>query len=439
MSDILKIQGGKKLHGSIKPQGSKNEAFQVIAAALLTTEDVLMKNVPNILDITNLFQILKTLGVVIEQVSEDSFRLNASAVNVEKMKTREFTDLFSKLRGSLLIAGAMLGRFGTSIIQQPGGDKIGVRPVTTHINGFIDLGATIESNGDFQKLELLNIPSKRITMREASVTGTANVILASVLSKSTTHRIEIYNAGCEPYIQQLCMMLNNMGAKISGIGTNLIIIESVEKLHKTEHTIAPDMIEIVSLISLGVVCGEGILIEGANVGHIGDIANIVLGKLGVFIEERPEGIFIPEHRDYAIKKPTTPGRSIRIIYDDKWPGLSPDHISSLVVLCVYAKGIITIRQRMFDRRLLFCDVLNTMGAEIVMSHHQEVTVIGNNRSRTLIGLEMASPDIRAGMALLIAALSADGESVIKNANQIHRGYENIVERLKNLGAHIESL
>lgn len=439
MSDTLRISGGKKLKGVIKPQGSKNEAFQVIAAALLTEEDVVIENVPNILDITNLFEILKTLGVTIKQISKDSFRLNSSAVDVEKMKIREFTQLFSKLRGSLLIAGAMLGRFGTSIIQQPGGDKIGVRPVATHIHGFIDLGATAESNGDFQKLTLSHIASKRITMREASVTGTANVILASVLEKDTPHTIEIYNAACEPYIQQLCSMLNNMGAQISGIGTNLLTISSVSKLHGTDHILAPDMIEIVSLISLSVVCGEGVLIEGAKLENIGTIATIVLGKLGVSVEERSDGIFIPEHAHYEIKKPTTPGKTIRVIYDAIWPGLSPDHISSLIVLSVYAKGIVTIRQRMFDRRLIFCDVLNTMGAEIVMSHHQEVTVIGNGRNRRLVGISMASPDIRAGMALLIAALSADGESIIKNAHQIDRGYEHIVERLQAIGASIEAL
>jgi UDP-N-acetylglucosamine 1-carboxyvinyltransferase len=258
------------------------------------------------------------------------------------------------------------------------------------------------------------------------------------LEKDSPHVLEIYNAGCETYIQQLCKMLNNMGAKISGAGTNLIIIESVKKLNATNHTLLPDMLEIVSLIVLGVVCGEGIFIEGAKREHIGEITSIVLKKLGVCIEEREEGFFVPEHKEYEIQKPKTAGKNIRIIYDDKWPGLSPDHISSLIVLCVYAKGMVTIRQRMFDRRLLFCDVLNTMGAEIVMSHHQEVTVVGNNRSRKLVGLEMASPDIRAGMALLIAALSANGTSVIQNAHQINRGYENIVERLRSVGADIEA-
>lgn len=438
MSDTFKIIGGKKLKGSIRPQGSKNEAFQVIAAALLTDEDVVIENIPEVLDILNLFEILKILGVEVTKLGHGSYKLNASAVDVEKMKTEEFSKLFSRLRGSLLVAGAMLGRFGKSIIQQPGGDRIGIRPITTHVKAFADIGADVEVKGDFQELILKKIVSKRITLSEASVTGTANAILSAVLEKDSPHVLEIYNAGCETYIQQLCKMLNNMGAKISGAGTNLIIIESVKKLNATNHTLLPDMLEIVSLIVLGVVCGEGIFIEGAKREHIGEITSIVLKKLGVCVEEREEGFFVPEHKEYEIQKPKTAGKNIRIIYDDKWPGLSPDHISSLIVLCVYAKGMVTIRQRMFDRRLLFCDVLNTMGAEIVMSHHQEVTVVGNNRSRKLVGLEMASPDIRAGMALLIAALSANGTSVIQNAHQINRGYENIVERLRSVGADIEA-
>lgn len=262
------------------------------------------------------------------------------------------------------------------------------------------------------------------------------MILASVLQKDSPHEVEIFNAACEPYVEQLCKMLQGMGADISGVGTNLLKIKSVNKLGSVEHELLPDMIEIGSLISLGVVCGDGILIEGAQLSHLGDIAHTIFQKLGVKIEEREDGLFIPPHTEFSIQHPSARGKSIRVVYDDKWPGLSPDHISSLIVMTVFANGSVTFRQRMFDRRLLFCDILNTMGAEIVMSHHQEVTVIGNNRKNDLIGLNMASPDIRAGMALLIAALSAEGESVIHNAHQIHRGYENIVERLSALGAHI---
>jgi UDP-N-acetylglucosamine 1-carboxyvinyltransferase len=439
MSDILKIKGGNKLKGTIVPQGAKNEAFQVIAAALLTKEDVLIDNVPNIVDIQNLFEILKILNVEVEKIGDKKYRFNAKNLNPENMQKEEFTKAFSKLRGSLMIAGAMLGRFGVGFVQQPGGDRIGVRPVTTHVRGFIDIGGILENEKGFQKITLSEVNSKRVTLREASVTGTANVILASVLEKKSPHTLELYNVACEPYIQQLCKMLSSMGADISGIGTNLLTIKSVKELSGTNHTILPDMIEIGSLISLAVVCGEGILIEGAKKEHLGEIASIIFEKLGANLEYREDGIFIPEHKQYQIKQPTTPGKSIRNIYDDKWPGLSPDHISSLIVMTVFAEGSVTVRQRMFDRRLLFCDVLNQMGAEIVMSHHQEVTVIGNNRENSLTGINMSSPDIRAGMALLIAALSAKGESIINNAGQIHRGYENIVERLSALGAQIESI
>jgi UDP-N-acetylglucosamine 1-carboxyvinyltransferase len=439
MSDILKIKGGNKLRGTIVPQGAKNEAFQVIAGTLLTGEDVFMDNVPNILDIQNLFEILEILNVEVEKIGDKKYRFNAKNVNQENMQKPEFSSAFSKLRGSLMIAGAMLGRFGTGFVQEPGGDKIGVRPVTTHVRGFIDIGGFLEVNEGFQKISLNEIHSKRITLREASVTGTANIILASVLEKKSPHTLEIYNAACEPYIQQLCKMLNSMGADISGAGTNLLIIKSVKKLTGTTHRLLPDMIEIGSLISLAVVCGEGILIKDAKKEHLGEIASIIFEKLGAQMEFREDGIFIPEHKHYEVKEPTTPGKSIRNIYDDKWPGLSPDHMSSLIVMSVFAKGSVTVRQRMFDRRLLFCDVLNQMGAEIVMSHHQEVTVIGNNRENILIGIRMASPDIRAGMALLIAALSAKGESTIQNAGQIHRGYEDIVGRLKSMGADIEEI
>ena len=437
LKDTLKIVGGKKLKGEIRPQGAKNEAFQVIAATLLTSEDVLMKNIPDILDIRNLFKILEILGVSIKKEGEGTFRFNSSKIDLQKMQTKEFSDNFSKLRGSLMISGAMLGRFGVGFLQDPGGDKIGVRPVTTHLRGFVDIGATFETGEGFQKIKLEKVNSKKITLREASVTGTANVILASVLQKENPHILEIYNAACEPYVEQLCKMLNKMGAEISGVGTNLLIIKSAEKLSGTEHELLPDMIEIGSLISLAVVCGEGILIKNAKLSHLGDIATVIFGKLGVKMEEGDEGIFIPAHPEFMIQEPSARGKSIRVVYDDKWPGLSPDHLSSLIVMSVFAKGSVTFRQRMFDRRLLFCDVLNQMGAEIVMSHHQEVTVIGNNRKNTLTGIKMASPDIRAGMALLIAALSAKGESVIQNAQQIHRGYEKVVERLSALGADIE--
>ncbi|MFT5359762.1 MAG: UDP-N-acetylglucosamine 1-carboxyvinyltransferase [Candidatus Paceibacteria bacterium] len=434
-SDILKIKGGKKLKGSIKPQGAKNEAFQVLAAVLLTEEDVFIHNLPKILDIVNLLDLFRLISVSVKDLGEGSWQFNASNVDPEKMKTDLFQQKFSELRGSLMVSGAMLARFGVGYLPEPGGDRIGVRPVTVHTRAFVDIGGEFDRENNI--ISLTKIDSKRITLREASVTGTANVILASVLKKGEKeHRLEIYNAACEPYIQQLCKMLNSMGAKISGSGTNLLSIEGVEKLSGTEHRLDPDMIEIGSFICMAAAVGEGVLIEGAKVSHLGEIAFYIFEKLGVTIEEKSDGLFVPKHDEINIKRPTTKAKRIRTVYDDRWPGLSPDHLSSLIAMSVHSKGMVTFKQRMFDRRLLFCDVLNTMGADTIMSHHQEVTVIGNNRSSKLTGVKMASPDIRAGMALVIAALSAEGESVINNAGQIHRGYEDIVDRLRILGADI---
>lgn len=437
MKDTLIIRGGKKLQGTVVPQGAKNEAFQVLAAVLLTQEDVVMRNVPDILDIHNLFSIFTLLGVQIEKKDTHTFVCNATSVDPSRMESVEFQNLFSKLRGSLMVAGAMLARFGVGYVPSPGGDQIGVRPVTVHTRAFLDLGGSMD--GVTGMLRLDRIESKRITLREASVTGTANIILASVLKKhGNTHTVEIYNAACEPYIQQLISMLNAMGAKISGSGTNLLVIEGVDSLHGTEHTIAPDMIEIGSWICLAVSVGDGIVIQGARREDLGDIAWYIFGKLGVTIEERNDGLFIPRHDSIDILRPSTAAKRIRTVYDDRWPGLSPDHLSSMIAMCTQANGMVTFRQRMFDRRLLFCDKLNDMGADIIMSHHQEITVVGNNR-KGLHGMEMSSPDIRAGMALVIAALIAEGTSVIKNAGQIHRGYEGIVERLRLLGADIEEI
>ncbi len=437
MKDTLIIHGGKKLEGTVQPQGAKNEAFQVLAAALLTSEDVVVRNVPDILDIHNLFRLFEILGARVDKKDTHTFVLNAKNIDPKQMETQEFQKLFSQLRGSLMVAGAMLARFGVGFVPAPGGDKIGVRPVTVHTRGFVDLGGELDTTSG--GLKLSKIESKRITLREASVTGTANIILASVLQKNNTpHRVEIYNAACEPYIQQLISMLNAMGARISGSGTNLLVVEGVPSLSGTDHTIAPDMIEIGSWICLGAAIGNGILIEGSKKEHLGEIAYYIFGKLGVTIEETDRGLFVPKHESITILRPSTAGKRIRTVYDDRWPGLSPDHLSSMIAMCVQASGIVTFRQRMFDRRLLFCDKLNEMGADIIMSHHQEVTIIGNQRKK-LVGIDMASPDIRAGMALIIAALCAEGKSTIRNASQIHRGYENIVERLRALGAEIEEI
>lgn len=433
MNDTLVIRGGNILRGNIKPQGAKNEAFQVLAATLLTDEDVILHNLPDILDVRNFFKILIALGVRIEELeTRGSYKFNAANVHPENMESKEFNEVFSQLRGSLVVAGAMLARFGIGYLAEPGGDKIGVRPVTVHLNGFLDLGA--EKYGP--KITLKYLTEEEVILNEASVTGTANIVLASVLKKEGAKKITIYNAACEPYIQQLCAMLNSMGAKIEGARTNCITITPVEKLGGCEHTLNPDMIEVGSLICMAVVCGDGILIEGAQFKHLGTITMRIFKKLGVTIEERESGIYIPEHRDFSIKKPTTPGKQIRKVYDDRWPGLSPDHLSCMIVMSLFAHGSVTFDQRMFERRLLFCDILNNMGADIVMSNYQSATIIGSGKSRELTGLEMSSPDIRAGMALLIAALAAEGTSTIKNAHQIHRGYENIVERLTAIGADI---
>lgn len=335
-----------------------------------------------------------------------------------------------------MLAGALLARFGIASLPTPGGDKIGIRPISTHIKGFMDLGAYY--NQDTKEISLNLIKSKKITLRDTSVTGTANIILASVLEKEKPHEVEIYNAASEPYIQQLVRMLNQMGANIVGEGTNLIKIKSVPKLFGTSHEILPDMLEIGSFISLAVATGDGILIEGARKEHLGDITWEIFKELGVKLKENSDGIFIPRHKNFKIQKPNTVTGTIKTIQDDTWPKLSPDHLSSIISMLIFSKGIVTVKQRMFERRLAFCDTLNNMGADIIMSHYNEVTVVGNNREHDLKGVTMSSPDIRAGMALLIAALAAKkGESEIHNAGQIHRGYENIVLRLKMLGADIK--
>lgn len=447
-SDTITINGNNLLKGRICPQGAKNESFQVLAAVLLTEEDVEIKNIPEILDIKNLFEIFKILGVKIKKIKKGHYIFNSKKITKEKINSKEFFEKFSKLRGSLMVSGALLARFGFAVLPTPGGDKIGIRPISTHIRGFLDLGAKYDKKS--KKIILDKILSKvdknKIILKDTSVTGTANIILASVLEKNEKkHVVEIYNAASEPYVQQLIKMLNSMGADIEGGGTNFITIKSVKKLSSAKHEILPDMIEIGSFICLAVATGDGVFIENAKKEHLGELTFDIFKKLGVNIKEikkddkvwKKEGFFIPRHKKIKVEKPQTVTGTIRTIQDDTWPKLSPDHLSSIISMLVFSKGIVTVKQRMFERRLVFCDVLNTMGADIIMSHHQEVTVVGNNRERELYGVEMVSPDIRAGMALLIAALSAKGQSKIHNATQIHRGYENIIERLKNIGADIK--
>jgi len=435
--NTLVVNGGKLLRGKIKPQGAKNEAFQVLAACLLTEEDVEIKNIPDIVDIRHLFEIFDLLGVYMKKMAKGHYIFNAKNVNYKTISNLDFIEKFGRLRGSLMITGALLARFGYANLPEPGGDKIGIRPITTHIQGFIDIGADYDINEKTLRLE--KIVSQRITLREASVTGTANLILSSVLEKKKPHKIEIYNAAAEPYIQQLIKMLQTMGAEINGAGTNLVVIHSVKKLMGTSHILLPDMIEIGAFIAMAVAVGDGILIEKAKKEHLGKIAFDTFTDLGVTIVPRQAGLYIPRHEHFEIRRADDRTKRVRTIHDDTWPKLSPDHLSSIISMAIHAKGILTVRQRMFDRRLLFCDVLNSMGANIIMSHHQEVTVVGNDREYELTGIEMSSPDIRAGMALLIAALTAKGKSKIHNAGQIHRGYESIVRRLNNLGADITEI
>lgn len=435
MKNTLIINGGKKLSGAITPQGAKNEALQVLCAVLLTDKDVVIKNVPQILDVLNLIKILEVLGVAVKDLGNKSYSFNAANVDPEKVYTDEYRDLASRLRGSLMLVGATLARFGVGYVPEPGGDKIGTRSISGHIFGFRELGAT--TDGSLIHLSRVE-HEKEIEFDKPSVTGTANVILASVLKKGTKpHRVTLYNVACEPYIQQLCRMLNSMGAKISGARTNLLTIEGVSNLNGTVHVIDPDMIEIGSLVSLAAVIGDGVLIKDAKPIHLGFTACKVFKKLGVNLQQREGGIFIPRHDSFSIQSPFNQKDPIRLIHDNPWPGLSPDHISCLITMATHAHGQVIVQQRMFEDRLGFCETLVSMGCQIKVFGKQEALIIGNDRRFELNPIHMSSPDIRAGMALLIAALSADGQSIINNAKQIHRGYENIVERLNALGADIQ--
>lgn len=450
MKNTLKITGGIPLKGTIKVQGAKNEALQILAAVLLYPGKTLVNNIPDILDIQELINILIILEVKVEKQNENSYLFDAEHVNPDQMKSSEFRTASSKLRGSLMVAGAMLGRFGVAYMPTPGGDKIGIRPVSTHLKAFEDMGADVSLSEESYKISLSSntiTENQIITLSEASVTGTANILLASVFyhSKSSVSQFRIFNAACEPYIQKLCELLNSYGACIEGVGSNLLTITpvnfaTINTSKSKNHTMSPDMIELGSFISLGVVLGTGISIECPKpMETLGATANRVFQKLGVSYREREGSLWIPYHSLYEIKKPTTPGKSVRLVYDAIWPGLSPDHISSLITLGVYAQGTVQFEQRMFDERLHFVSTLKNMGAEIIQATNKMVIVAGNARRQKLRAIEMSSPDIRAGMALLIAALSADGTSIIHNVSQIHRGYENIVERLRGIGAQIEEV
>lgn len=426
------IHGGKKLSGEITPQGAKNEALQVICAALLTPEKVTISNIPLINDVINLIDLLRDMGVKVGKIDRNTFTFEAVDINLEYLKSDTFRKKGAALRGSIMILGPLIARFGMGYIPQPGGDKIGRRRLDTHFIGLQKLGAKFEYdlNRNFYKVDASKLTGTYMLLDEASVTGTANVLMAATLSTGTT---TIFNAACEPYLVQLSKMLNRMGAKISGIGSNLLTVEGVESLGGCEHKLLPDMIEIGSFIGLAAMTQSGITINGVDHNQLGIIPD-VFRRLGISIIEQDDRLIIPEQEFYEVE--TFLDGSIMTIADAPWPGFTPDLISIALVTAVQAKGSVLIHQKMFESRLYFVDKLIDMGAQIILCDPHRATVIGLGRNHQLRGLRMSSPDIRAGVALLIAALSASGESIIDNIDQIDRGYQDIDVRLKALGADI---
>jgi len=429
----FKIKGGQKLKGEIVPQGAKNEALQVICTPLLTSEPVTIHNIPDILDVNKLIELVGELGCKVEKLQKGSYRFTAANINIDYLKTEAYRKKASSLRGSVMLLGPILARFGEANIPKPGGDKIGRRRLDTHFIGFQNLGAkfNFDGNENLFHIDARELKGGYMLLDEASVTGTANVLMAAVLAKGTT---TIYNAACEPYLQQLCSMLNRMGAKISGIGSNLLTIEGVEKLKGTEHTLLPDMIEIGSFIGLAAMTQSEITIKNCRIDMLGMIP-MVFRRLGIKMEFRGDDIHIPAQEHYQIE--SFIDGSIMTVADAPWPGFTPDLLSIVLVVATQAKGTVLIHQKMFESRLFFVDKIIDMGAQIILCDPHRATVIGLDRKQMLRGVKMASPDIRAGVALLIAALSAQGESEISNIDQIDRGYENIEGRLKKLGAIIE--
>ncbi len=426
------IEGGYSLNGEITPQGAKNEVLEVICATLLTEEEVVIHNIPDILDVNNLIELLRDMGVVVRVLRKGSLSFQAGKVNMEYLESEEFMKKCSSLRGSVMLLGPMLGRFGRAMISKPGGDKIGRRRLDTHFLGIQQLGARFEYLEERHafKIHGENLAGTYILLDEASVTGTANIIMAAVLAEGTT---TLYNAACEPYLQQLCRMLCCMGARIQGIGSNLLTIEGVETLHGTTHEVLPDMIEIGSFIGMAAMTGSELTIKNVSYENLGIIPS-VFNRLGIRMERRGDDLFIPRHEHYEIE--SFIDGTILTLADAPWPGLTPDLLSVILVVATQAKGSVLIHQKMFESRLFFVDKLIDMGANIILCDPHRAVVIGHDREMQLRGGKMASPDIRAGIALLIAALSAKGVSCIDNIEQIDRGYENIEERLSALGAHI---
>jgi len=428
------IEGGHSLKGEITPQGAKNEALEVICATLLTSDTVTIKNIPEILDTLNLIDLFKKLGVEVHHLEKGTFTFAAANIDKDYMLSEDFNRRATALRGSVMILGPLLSRFGKAIMPQPGGDKIGRRRLDTHFLGLAKLGGTFTYDGDTH-LYQINAPSDGLKgcyllLDEASVTGTANIIMAAVLAKGTT---TIYNAACEPYIQQLCRMLVNMGAKIEGIASNRLIITGVEELHGTEHKLLPDMIEVGSFIGMAAMTKSEITIKDVSVPDLGLIPD-AFRKLGITIEQRGDDLYIPRHEHYTIE--SFIDGSIMTLSDAPWPGLTPDLLSVLLVTATQSKGAVLIHQKMFESRLFFVDKLINMGAQIILCDPHRATVIGLDNQHQLRHANMTSPDIRAGIALLIAAMSAEGISRIDNIGQIDRGYENIDQRLNALGARI---
>lgn len=426
------IEGGHRLQGEIHPQGAKNEALQVICATLLTDGDVRLTNIPDILDVNNLIQLLRDMNVKVTHNGSGDFTFNAANVNLDYLHSQEFLQRCTRLRGSVLLVGPLLARFGRATLSKPGGDKIGRRRLDTHFFGMQKLGAKFRYDNEEGIFEIAadRLHGTYMLLDEASVTGTANIIMAAVLAEGTT---TIYNAACEPYIQQLCHLLNAMGAQISGIASNLLTIVGVESLHGAEHTILPDMIEIGSFIGMAAMCGDGLTIKNVSYKDLGIIPG-AFARLGVKMELRGDDLFIPRHEHYEIE--SFIDGSFMTLADAPWPGLTPDLLSVLIVVATQAKGSVLFHQKMFESRLFFVDNLIEMGAQIILCDPHRAVVVGHDNEIRLRGRRMVSPDIRAGIAMLIAAMSAEGVSRIENVEQIDRGYQHIEERLRSLGVKI---
>jgi UDP-N-acetylglucosamine 1-carboxyvinyltransferase len=431
----FEIHGGKKLKGELVPQGAKNEALQIISAVLLSGEKITISNLPDIIDVNKLINLLQSMGVKVEKVEKGTFIFQAQEINLEYLKSEDFKKKAGGLRGSIMIIGPLLARFGVAYMPKPGGDKIGRRRLDTHFEGFQKLGAkfNFDSKDHFYTVQGKKLTGTYIHLDEASVTGTANIIMAAVLAKGKT---TIYNAACEPYLQQLCRMLNNMGAKITGIASNMIHIEGVKELKGCFHKVLPDMIEIGSFIGLAAMTQSEITIKDVSWDNLGIIPQ-TFQRLGIKLEKRGDDIFVPSQKTYEVD--TFIDGSILTVADAPWPGFTPDLLSIVLVVATQAKGSVLIHQKMFESRLFFVDKLIDMGAQIILCDPHRATVIGLNRENNLKGIQMTSPDIRAGVSLLIAALSAEGKSVIHNIEQIDRGYQDIDLRLNNLGADIRRI